>query len=114
MLATLVTELAPALTRRVEKRVSDLGRLPSPKMRGKLPYLISSLAEALARGRVETVVRPGPDLEFDTEAFLLVVRLLRESLYELLEERSATISPLELNVVSTWFVTLTEKALRGE
>src|SRR5690349_13351172 len=118
MLADLLEELAPQLVRRVEARIAassgpELAPARCPVERSSA--LLRQLVSALRRQRVEFAPCDSQkSIGVDVQPFLRTLGLLKECVYEAIEERAQSVPAREMRVLADWFGTLTEKVLREE
>ncbi|MDB4969693.1 MAG: multi-sensor signal transduction histidine kinase [Myxococcales bacterium] len=118
MLAELLEELTPQLVRRVNARIADS---PSPELAParcpaeRTSALLHELVAALRRQRVDLAPC---DMHFaigvDVEPLLSTVRLLKECVYDEIDERGLAVPPRELRLIGDWFAELSEKSLREQ
>jgi PAS domain S-box-containing protein len=109
MLAQLVAELKPQLVRRVAARLSG----NSEESRRWLPFLVDELVTALEAGRIDVKpCRKRLAFGIDVEPRLEKLRLLKEAVYDAIEERDLLVPARELRVLGEWFGALTEGTLR--
>jgi PAS domain S-box-containing protein len=110
MLAQLLAELKPQLLRRVEARL-QMGA--DDERRRWLPLLVDELVSALQLGRSDPKpCRRRLAFGIDIEPHLAKLRALKESVYELIEERELLVPAREMRVLAEWFAALTELSLR--
>jgi PAS domain S-box-containing protein len=118
MLAELLEELTPQLVRRVGARIAasparELAPERCPSERSSA--LLQQLVVALRQQRVDL----GPcDMAFpigvDVQPLVTNVRLLKETVYDAIEERALTVPAREMRILADWFGAITEKSLREE
>ncbi len=114
MLAELLEELAPQLVRRVDARIAASSQpemAPGRCRTKRTSELLRALVAALREGRVELGTCDGA-IGVDVDPFLGTLRLLKEAVYDVLDEHEQEIRPREVRVVGDWFAALTERALR--
>jgi signal transduction histidine kinase len=116
MLATFLEESTPNLLDAVQARLSVLDR-----MRGARPRDTYEHAGALLRGLI-TAIRAGriasgdevalvSTAGIDVDSFLLLPRVLKETVYEAIDESGLAIPPRQMRLAADWFGTLVERVL---
>jgi len=107
MLADLIAELKPQLVRRTAKAVEA----PPERLHG----LVDGLVGALRSGRADVMpCRSHVGLTLDVEKLLTLVRALRSSVYDTIEERQPMVAPRDMRVLADWFAAIQELALRED
>ncbi len=105
MLGDIIEELKPQLLRRVVARGDRAGEC--------LSALVADLVASLRSGRIETPAPFGNSpIRHDSDAALRTVRLLRDSVFDVMEEYSLAPSVQESRLLTDWFATTTELLLR--
>ncbi|MCU1282114.1 MAG: multi-sensor signal transduction histidine kinase, partial [bacterium] len=118
MLAELLEELTPQLVRRVQARIaasSDPERAPARSAVERSSELLQQLVATLRGQRIHTAsCESHSSIGLDVEPFLRTLRLLKECVYDAIEERGISIPAREVRLVADWFGGLNDKALREE
>ena len=109
-LADILEEAVPQLIASVEKAAEQ----PSRRTIERLPGLMRDLVERL-RGRPgETSERTELLRQFDITPLVTALRLLKQSIYTLIDERHVPVTPLDVRIIGDWFAAVAESALTAE
>src|SRR5882757_9092205 len=92
MLAEFLDEVRAPLLRRLSERAA-----PEKGLRERLPELVNALAMSVRRGRVEPV-----RLDLEPEVALRAYALIRDAVFDLIQDRAAAAPLEELRIVSDW------------
>jgi PAS domain S-box-containing protein len=110
-LADILDETGSHLIAGVDEIMSPTAAaLPLRRTIERLPGLLCDLAARL-RGRLG---EPELPIQFDVAPLVAAMRLLKQSIYALIDERQVPITPSEVRIVGDWFADLTESALAAE
>jgi PAS domain S-box-containing protein len=116
MLADILDEAAPRLIAGVEAAMSPTATHPgSRRAIERLPELMRGLVERLRAARPDEAAKPTDvTTPFEVAPLVIALRLLKESIYALIDERQVPATPREMRIVGDWFATLAEAALAAE
>jgi PAS domain S-box-containing protein len=82
---------------------------------GRLPELMRGLIDQLRADRPDrTSQLTGLPLQSYVAPFVAATRLLKEAVYELIEERQIAATPSEMRIVGEWFAAVTESGLLAD
>jgi PAS domain S-box-containing protein len=81
----------------------------------RLPELMRGLIDQLRAGQPDrTTQLTGLPIQHDLAPFVTATRLLKESVYALIDERQIAATPREMRIVGEWFAAVTESALLAD
>jgi PAS domain S-box-containing protein len=115
-LAAVLDESVSRLISGVEKTMSPtVVELPLRRTIERLPGLVRDLVERLRAGLLD-----GPEkqtnlpIQFDVAPLVTALRLLKQSIYALIDERQIPVTPLDVRIIGDWFAAVAESALATE
>jgi PAS domain S-box-containing protein len=108
-LAEILDELAPQLIAAVERALPRATELSVRRVE-PLPTLIHDLVEQL-RGRPTAKQRTELPIQIDVTSLVTALRLLKQSIYALIDERKLPVTPRDMRIAGDWFADLIESAL---
>ena len=115
-LADILDEVASWLITGVEDTMSPTTvALPLRRTIERLPGLMGDLVERLRAGRLdEPEQRTELPIQFDIAPLLTALRLLKQSIYALIDERHIPVTPRDVRIIGDWFAAVAESALAAE
>src|ERR1700733_9643052 len=104
-LADILDEVAPQLITGVEETMSPTAvALPLRRTIERLPGLMRDLVERLRAGRLdEPEQRTELPVQFDIAPLVTALRLLKQAIYALIDERQVPVTPRDVRIVGDWF-----------
>src|SRR5258707_6432792 len=115
-LADILDEVASQLIAGVEATMSPTAvALPLRRTIERLPGLMRDLVERLRAGRLdEPEKRTDLPIQFDVVLLVTALRLLKRSIYALIDQRQVPGTPREVRVIGDRFAAAAETALAAE
>ena len=115
-LADTLDEVSSQLIAGVEATMSPTTvALPLRRTVERLPGLMRDLVVRLRAGRFEESERAMElPIQFDIAPLVAALRLLKESIYNLIDERQVLVTPRDVRIIGDWFAAVAESALSGE
>jgi PAS domain S-box-containing protein len=115
-LADILDEVASQLIAGVEETMSPTAvALPLRRTIERLPGLMRDLVERLRAGRLdEPEKRTDLPIQFDIAPLVTALRLLKRSIYALIDERQVPVTPRDVRIIGDWFAAVAESALAAE
>ena len=115
-LADILDEVAPQLIAGVEATMAPTAvALPLRRTIERLPALMRDFVERLRAGRLdEPEQRTELPIQFDIAPLVTALRLLKQSIYALIDRRQVPVTPREVRIVGDWFAAVAESALAAE
>src|SRR5258705_1142089 len=115
-LADILDEVASQLIAGVEATMSPTAvALPLRRTIERLPGLMRDLVERLRAGRLgEPEQRTELPIQFDIAPLVTALRLLKQSIYALIDERQVAVTPRDVRIIGDWFAAVAESAPAAE
>ncbi|MCU1278538.1 MAG: multi-sensor signal transduction histidine kinase [bacterium] len=115
-LADILEENASHLMAGIEAAVSaSTTEVAARRTMERLPELMRGLIEQLRASRPDhTAQLTGLRIRYDVAPLVTATRLLKESIYALIDERQVPATTRETRMVGDWFAAVAESALLGE
>jgi PAS domain S-box-containing protein len=115
-LADILDEVASQLIAGVEEIMSPTAvALPLRRTVERLPRLMRDLVERLRAGRLdEPERRTDLPIQFDIAPLVTALRLLKRSIYALIDERQVPVTLRDVRIIGDWFGAVSESALAAE
>ena len=115
-LADILEDVASQLIADVEKIMSPTEvAVPVRDTIERLPGLMTDLIERLRVGRLdEPEKRMDQPIQFNVAPLVTALRLLKQAIYALIDQRQVPVTPREVRITGDWFAAVAESALAAE
>jgi PAS domain S-box-containing protein len=112
LLADIIDENCDGLITKVGDALPSTPASPSHRTIERLPVLVRDLVEWVRAGRTDEIA--APPVTFDVAVMMTALRVLKQSLYRLIDERKVSITPRDLRFINAWFAAVREAMLLAE
>jgi PAS domain S-box-containing protein len=114
-LADILDKVAAQLIAGVEETMSPTaGALPLRPTIERLRALMRDLVERLRTGRLDEPEQTDLPIQFDSAALVTALRLLKRSIYALIDERQVPVTPRDMRIIGDWFAAVAEAELAAD